>query len=521
MIVSRRGMLRAVRGALTVAAIVASSAVVLTQGGGQQLNEYFTRFGRPAPPPGIAVRAGRMFEARSGQILTNQVILIKNDIITDVGPASQVQIPPGNQIIDLTNATVLPGLIDHHLHLLNSVGGSTDDNDAGFVVRGMALAMQNLIGGYTTVVDMGQDSWALVEMRNGINRGWIPGPRIQMAGPAINPRANGTYTAPGAYVPFNLGPANNNPGGKGSFQNGLLVGPWVAREIVREHSWYGTDWIKVYMTEDFAAGGDVAGGFGGAWYSDGRMINVPSLTKEELQAVVDEAHERRMMVASHVYGGKGLRYVLETGVDIPMHPITSFDGSIGPDEEVLRMWKQPLPSGKARPVMHTIWDLADRKPGCDWTKYAETCVQNGMDARDTARTGGKTSRLKATEIAFRKFHQAGIKQVFGSGMHTSASTTPPGDQSMQFVFYVKWGMTPVESLQTATIHAAEYLNNDWDKKVGTIEKGKYADLVGVRGNPVQDISEMLRIKFVMKGGVVFRDELPRGPRDTTSSDSPQ
>jgi imidazolonepropionase-like amidohydrolase len=107
-----------------------------------------------------------------------------------------VQIPAGAQVIDLSNATVMPGLIDHHLHLLNTVGGPSDQNDAGFVVRGMGLAMQNLIGGYTTVVDMGQDTWALLEMRNGINRGWIPGPRIQMAGPALNPRANSGYVAP-------------------------------------------------------------------------------------------------------------------------------------------------------------------------------------------------------------------------------------------------------------------------------------------------------------------------------------
>jgi imidazolonepropionase-like amidohydrolase len=140
-----------------------------------------------------------------------------------------------------------------------------------------------------------------------------------------------------------------------------------------------------------------------------------------------------------------------------------------------------------------------------------------MDTGDTRRTGGQTSRLKATEVAFKKFHAAGIKQVFGSGMHTGAESTPPGDQSMQFVFMVKWGMTPVEALQTATINAAEFLNNDWDKKVGTIEKGKFADLVAVPGNPVQDINEMLKIKFVMKGGVVYRDELPKSPAVTTSA----
>ena len=512
-----RRMLRVAQGITVAALVAASSAVVWTQNQAGPLDPYFSHFGRGLPPAaGIAVKAGRMFDAKAGVMLPNQVIIIKNDIITDVGPADRVQIPAGAQVIDMSNASVLPGLIDHHLHLMNSVGGPTDVNDAGYTVRGMALAMQNMVGGYTTVVDMGQDTWALLELRDGINRGLIPGPRIQMAGPAMNPRAQGVYKAPSGYVPFNLGPANGNPGGRGSYQNGLLVGPWMAREMVREHAWYGTDWIKVYMTEDFESGGDLSGGQGGAWHPDGTMINKASLTKEELQAIVDEAHDRGLMVAVHVYGGKGLRYTLETGVDMPMHPITSVNDTIGPDDETLKMWKQPLPDGKVRPVMHTIWDLADRKRGCDWTKYEETCAGQGMDASDTRKTGGETSRLKATEIAFKKYHEAGIKQVFGSGMHTGASNTPPGDQSMQFVFYVKWGMTPVEALQTATINAAAYLNNGWDKKVGTIEKGKFADLVGVAGNPVQDISEMLRVKFVMKGGVVFRDELPKGARPAAS-----
>src|SRR5688572_30549067 len=200
MTLPRRALLSTVRGVLIVATIAASTAVVLTQGlgyGGRPFDQYFLRFGRPAPPAaGIAVRAGRLFDARAGTMLQNQVIVIKGDVIADVGPAGSVQIPAGAQVIDLTNASVMPGLIDHHLHLMNSVGGPSDPNDAGYVVRGMGLAMQNMIGGYTTVVDMGQDTWALLEMRNGINRGWIPGPRIQMAGPALNPRANSGYPAP-------------------------------------------------------------------------------------------------------------------------------------------------------------------------------------------------------------------------------------------------------------------------------------------------------------------------------------
>ena len=148
MTMPRRTALRTVRNVLAAAAIAASTTVVWTQGlgyGGRPFDEYFLRFGRPAPPAaGIAVRAGRMFDAKAGRMLQNQVILIKGEVITDVGPAGQIQIPAGAQVIDLSNASVLPGLIDHHLHLMNTVGGLSDPNDAGFVVRGMGLAMQNL-----------------------------------------------------------------------------------------------------------------------------------------------------------------------------------------------------------------------------------------------------------------------------------------------------------------------------------------------------------------------------------------
>lgn len=167
-------------------------------------------------------------------------------------------------------------------------------------------------------------------------------------------------------------------------------------------------------------------------------------------------------------------------------------------------------------VLQTLWDLEDRNPTCDFTRM-ETCTGSGMNTRDTARTGGVTSRMKATEMSFRRLHQEGIKQVFGSGAHQGNQFRIPGDQSMQFLVYVRWGMTPAEALQTATINAAESLNNNWGEKVGTIEVGKYADLMAVAGNPLTDINEMMLPKFVMKGGVVFRDELTSAGTPATLS----
>jgi imidazolonepropionase-like amidohydrolase len=480
-------------------------------------DEYIARFGLPRPPAGgYAIRAGRMFDPRTGRNLPNQVILIKNDIITDVGPADRVQIPADAQVINLSNATVLPGLIDHHLHLMDSIS-SRMPNVQTYVLRAIPTMMHHLQGGYTTVVDMGTgDSWASIDLRNAVNRGWLPGPRQQVAGPPINPRSNNTYASPSVFTPFGQGPFQ--PSGQPSIQNNtMLGGAEQARMAVRERSWYGVDWIKMYLTEDTMGGGAQGGGFGGAFFPDGRMINIPSLTKEEAAAVVDEAHRRGIKVATHVYGGEALRIALEVGVDLPMHHILGFNGEEGLSDEVISMWLKPLPNGKRRPAMHTLWDLEDADP-----KTSASGVGlggGGMHSGDMRRTGGKASRMSLSEASFRRLHKAGVMQVFGSGEHQNALSRPPGEQSMQFPVYVKWGMTPVEALRTATINAAETLNYDLGSKVGTIEKGKFADVMAVAGDPLVDINEMLKPAFVMKGGVVFRDDITTAPRPTTSSAS--
>ena len=437
------------------------------------------RMDMQAPPAqGVAVRAGRLFDPKSGENLANQVILIKGDRITDVGPADKIKIPTGVQVIDLSRATVLPGLIDRHVHLMQG----PDPNDGRVAYLGLHHALKDLNAGFTTVQDMNSPyTYAIVELRDAINKGLVPGPRMQVAGPALNPRGTGYYSAPPAIAPFGFSP------GTPAWQNTQNInGPWAARAAVRDHSHYGVDWIKIYETEDYEGGGLPEPAGGGAFLPNGKMINVPSLTLEENQVIVEEAHRRGLKVACHAYGGEGLRNCLLAGVDMPMHVIVGVTGAEGLDDETIRLFKQPLADGTMRPVMQTLWDLIDE-----------------LEVKDLKATGGKKSRFMLQEMSFKRLVKEGVKEVFGSGAYFQGH----GVQASQFAWFVKWGMKPADALRMATTTAAESLNFDLGKNLGTIEKGKYADLVAVAGDPLNDITEMERVKFVMKGGVTFRNEM--------------
>jgi imidazolonepropionase-like amidohydrolase len=435
--------------AALIAAIVGASASLRSQEGAGASGPA-RRFVAP-PAQQIAIRAGRLFDARTGTLLTNQVVLIKGDRITEVG--ASLQIPSGARVIDLSAATVLPGMVDTHVHV--NTGGQTPAERA---LIALTNAQIDLEAGFTTVLDMdSRGGFNTVDLRDAINAGLVAGPRMQVVGQSLNQRA-GTYYPDDQSLRFL----------EGFTENKNVNSPWLARAAVREAKLHGVDWIKIYTTQDFV-------GQMYMWKPDATLVASPSLTKEEVDAIVDEAHRLGLKVACHTYGGEGMFSCLNAGVDAPNHLLEL-------DDAAVRILLQ-----KRLPFVVTLDDLIALEKG------------------DLRATGGKNSRLRMAEQAFKRARAAGVPIVYGSGATSDA--IPHGKQADQFRYYVRWGMTPAQALQTAFLPAAEMLNYGWVNQVGSIEKGKFADIIAVSGNPLQDVAEVERVKFVMKGGLVVRDEL--------------
>jgi imidazolonepropionase-like amidohydrolase len=412
------------------------------------------RFVTP-PDQVVAIRAGQLFDSRTGVMVPNQVVLIRGDRITDVGPS--VQIPAGARVIDLGQATVMPGMIDAHVHV-NTGGASL----AMRAITALANAQTDLAAGFTTVADMdSRGTFYTVELRDAINSGLVQGPRMQVVGQSLNPRATNYYNDSQSVRYY-----------EGFTETKNINGPGLARAAVREAKLHGVDYIKIYTTQDFA-------GTTHMWNPDATLVNSPSLTFEEIDAIVDEAHRLGLKVACHTYGGEGMDSCIKAGVDAPNHLLMLDDAGI------------KILLEKKLPFVVTIDDLI------------------ALEAPDLRDTGGRNSRLKLLEQAFRKAVAAGVPIVFGSG--ATSAEIPHGKQANQFGYYVKWGLTPAQALQTAYLPAARMLNYNWDKQIGSIEKGKFADIIAVAGNPLSDVSEMERVRFVMKGGAVIRNNLGAAP----------
>ena len=405
----------------------------------------------------VALRAGRLFDARAGKMVDNQIVLIRGDRITDVG--GSVSIPSGARVLDLSSATVLPGMIDTHVHV--NTGGATAAQRA---LRALGNAHIDLDAGFTTVLDMdSRGTFYTVDLRDAINAGVVQGPRMQVVGQSINQRATNYYPdASGRFF-------------EGLTENKNVNSPWLARTAVREAKLHGVDYIKIYTTQDFA-------GTVHMWKPDATLVNSPSLTLEEVEAIVDEAHRLGLKVACHAYGGEGMNSCLSAGVDAPNHLLELDDAGI------------KIMLQKRLPFVPTVDDLVS------------------LEQADLRDTGGRNSRLKLLEQAFKRAVAAGVPIVFGSG--ATSVRIPHGKQADQFKYFLKWGMSPAQALQTAYLPAARMLNYDWENHIGTVEKGKFADLIAVSGNPLADVNEMERVNFVMKAGVISRNDrgVGAGPR---------
>lgn len=403
-------------------------------------------------PQTTAVRAGRLFEPKSGQILTNQVVLIQGERITAVGPSSSVPIPPGAKVIDLSRATVLPGLIDGHVHLTDAAGGLQHQ-----VLVALYSATQSLRAGYTTQVAMGSHGggYADVELKRAIDSGLVHGPRILTAGPVIEITSPASAAYPLEFKPFEPSLIANGAEGM--------------RDAVRTLAHYGADHVKIMSTGQFS------------FKPNGEMVNQALPNLEELKAAVDEAHRRGMWVATHTYGGEGLKWAIEAGVDNIQHAVAADDADI-------KMFVQ-----KNMPITATILDQRQDEPG-DLRRWAPY------------------SRWKLMEQTWKKMLAAGVRLGFGSGaapppgrVYNAECKCSHGVQGEMFPVFVSWGATPVYALRMATTVNAEIIH--MQDSLGTLEKAKFADLIAVAGDPLQDITEMQRVKFVMKGGIVERDDL--------------
>ena len=401
-------------------------------------------------PTRTIVRAGRLLDVRTGQVHTNQAIVIEGDKIVSIGPAGDTA---GAQVIDLPNATVLPGFIDVHTHL------TYDPGNVGYQVLFNSAAKEALIGarnaritleaGFTSVRNVGAMFFADVALRDAINAGDVPGPRISASGPALS--------IAGGHCDDNLlAPEYHDQ----AF--GVADGVEAVQHKVREIIKYGADVIKVCAT--------------GGVLSKGDDPRASQFTLEEMRAIVADAHRLGRKVAAHAHGAEGIRWASMAGVDSIEH------GSYIDDPAIAEMKKN------GTYLVPTLflgdWFLANAekigvpKYGIDKAKVVLPIARKNL------------------QHAF----QSGVKVALG----TDAAVYPHGLNAGEFITYVQLGMTPLQALQTGTINAADLMG--WSDRVGALEPGKFADLVAVDGDPLQDITTVQRVKFVMKGGKIYKNE---------------
>ncbi len=413
-----------------------------------------------APQASVTViRTGTLIDGKSGEPKKNQVIVIRGNRIESVQDAASAKIPSGAKTIDLSGATVLPGLIDSHTHIFlwgeDPAKGGYDDNilHAGIALRAAraTVAVRSALEqGFTTLRDVETEGagYGDVEIKQAIEDGVIPGPRLFVVTRAIS--------TTGGYPLEGYAPELDMPKGAQ-----LIDGPVEARKAAREQLDHGADWIKVYMTHR-------------SWVDkQGNLVSQPTLTVEELKAIVDETHGWGKKVACHAYNGIGLHRALDGGCDSIEHGLELDDAAI------------------AQMVRQGTWYCATITPYYNWWA-AENTPEGQRDRKRVAVHGP----------SFTKALHAGVKIVFG----TDAGSFPWNESiAQEFARMVEFGMSPMQAIQSATSRAAEML--DRQGELGVVAPGAYADLVAVSGDPLKDVNELKRVKFVMKDGTVYKNEV--------------
>jgi imidazolonepropionase-like amidohydrolase len=396
----------------------------------------------------VVIHAAQLFDGKSDRLASNQVIVIQGERIVEVGPAGSVKIPAGAQEIDLGTGTILPGLIEGHNHMFKIAdhgGADTDTSVPAVPIPGTAFSLPyatilasvnarlDLLSGFTTARDLTSGGTADVDLRNAINEGLIPGPRMQVATEGLR----GSIAGPRYFH--------------------LVDSPWEGRKQVRIQLKNGADFIKIFVA-GFRQNPDI--GYG-----------APTMTLEEEQAIVDEAHRQGVRVACTCNAGVAARQSVEAGCDS-----LELVGDIDPE---------------------TVRKAVEKG----------TFMTFGMTRIRIIAATQNFPLADMSKASFQRALKAGVKIALGvnaTGAHGKQEGPYHGEEAAELNLMVEYGMTPLQAMRSATSVGAA--NIGWSDRVGAIEKGKYADIIGVSGNPANDITELGRVKFVMKGGQVFRND---------------
>jgi imidazolonepropionase-like amidohydrolase len=406
-----------------------------------------------AQPQHVVIHAGHLLDVKSGKMLENVTVVIDGDKVTSVssGGGSQSNSQAAGRLINLPDATLLPGLIDAHTHL-------TFDPNFGYQELGVSIPKEALIGaknaritleaGFTTVRNVGASGYTDIALRDAINEGMVPGPRIMASGPALS--------ITGGHCDQNLLPYEWHAKSDGA-ADGVEGVQHKVREIIK----YGADVIKVCAT--------------GGVLSKGDDPRASQYTLEEMKAIVADAHRLGRKVAAHAHGAQGIAWAAEAGVDSIEH------GSYIDDAEIALMKKNGT-------------YLVPTQYLSDWMR--ENAVKIGLPAMYATKMKEVTAVSRQN---IKKAFNAGVKIAFG----TDAAVYPHGLNAHEFAVYVQIGMTPLQAIQTATVNAADLLG--WSK-IGSIETGNFADIIAVNGDPLKDVTLLENPVMVMKGGAVYKQK---------------
>jgi imidazolonepropionase-like amidohydrolase len=414
----------------------------------------------PQPPKGqgvVVLKAARLIDGTGKPEIKNGVVVVTDDKITAVGSADQVQIPSGAKVVDLGDVTLLPGFIDAHTHVIGRILGDLDGINADVrdyqsfgAILGTRNAKNILLAGFTTIRNVGAPNFDDMALRKAINEGWVDGPRMQTAGHSIG--ITGGHCDQNGYRPglFDT-----------KIKNGIADSVDEIRAAVRYQVKYGADVIKTCAT--------------GGVLSEGDAVGATQYNFEEMKALVDEATLLERRVAAHAHGTEGIKIAVRAGV-------ASIEHGSFLDEEGAKL-------------------MAERGTFLVPTLLAGESVEKL--AKDNFLKGLRREKALAAATAMRNGIRLAIKHKVKIALGTDSGVFPHGKNGHEFTLLVEWGgMSPMEAITAGTMNAAMLLG--WEKQIGSLEVGKFADIVVVQGNPLQDIRKMESTIFVMKNGVIYK-----------------